>query len=77
MTQKYTIAILAGDGIGPEITEQAVRVLKLIEQKGMWFLHRCPFGASAYFSHGKSFPGNTKLCSTADAVLKRAYQVKP
>jgi 3-isopropylmalate dehydrogenase len=73
MTQTYTIAILAGDGIGPEITEQAVRVLKLIEQKRDVTFNCVPaeFGASAYFSVGKSFPQETQdICNTADAVLK-------
>ncbi len=73
MTQKYTIAILAGDGIGPEITEQAVRVLKLIETKRdvTFDCIDAPFGASAYFTDGKSFPEKTQqLCATADAVLK-------
>jgi len=73
MTQTYTIAVLAGDGIGPEITVQALRVLDLIEQKRD-VKFKCidaPFGASAYFSHGKSFPDITKeLCDSADAILK-------
>ena len=73
MTQSYKIAVLAGDGIGPEITEQAIRVLKLIEQKRdvNFECIDAPFGASAYFSHGKSFPEETQsLCDTADAILK-------
>ena len=73
MTQTYKIAVLAGDGIGPEITEQALRVLKLIEEKRD-VVFDCidgPFGASAYFSHGKSFPQETiDLCDSADAILK-------
>lgn len=73
MTQTYKIAILAGDGIGPEITEQALRVLKLVEQKTdvVFDCIDAPFGASAYFSHGKSFPDETKkACDEADAILK-------
>ncbi|MFT5716376.1 MAG: 3-isopropylmalate dehydrogenase [Oleiphilaceae bacterium] len=73
MTQTYTIAILAGDGIGPEITEQALRVLTLIEQKRdvKFDCVNAEFGASAYFSTGKSFPEATKaICTSADAVLK-------
>src|SRR5690606_10071288 len=73
MTQTYKIAVLAGDGIGPEITEQALRVLKLIEQKRdvKFDCIDAPFGASAYFSHGKSFPEETQaLCDSADAILK-------
>lgn len=73
MTQTHTIAILAGDGIGPEITEQALRVLTLIEQKRdvKFDCVEAEFGASAYFSTGKSFPEATKaICTSADAVLK-------
>jgi len=73
MTQTFTIAILAGDGIGPEITEQALRIFKLIEQKREVKFNcvTAEFGASAYFSTGKSFPDETKaICSSADAVLK-------
>jgi len=73
MTQTYKIAVLAGDGIGPEITEQALRVLKLIEQKRdvVFDCQEAEFGASAYFSTGKSFPEATiKACDEADAILK-------
>ncbi len=73
MTQTYKIAVLAGDGIGPEITEQAIRVLKLIESKRdvNFECIDAAFGASAYFSHGKSFPEETiAICDEADAILK-------
>ena len=30
---KKTIAVLEGDGIGPEITKEAIKVLKIIEKK--------------------------------------------
>ncbi len=73
MTQTYTIAVLAGDGIGPEITEQALRVLQLIEQKRdiKYDCIAAEFGASAYFLTGKSFPEETKaICDSADAILK-------
>ena len=73
MTQTFKIAVLAGDGIGPEITEQAMRVLTLIEQKRdvVFDCQAAEFGASAYFSTGKSFPDATKkACDEADAILK-------
>ena len=73
MAQTYKIAVLAGDGIGPEITEQALRVLTLIEQKRdvQFDCQHAEFGASAYFSTGKSFPDATKkACDEADAILK-------
>tara|TARA_R110002072_G_scaffold113986_3_gene243866 strand:- start:18531 stop:19646 length:1116 start_codon:yes stop_codon:yes gene_type:complete len=73
MTNAYKIAILAGDAIGPEIMTQAVRVFDLISQhRDVQFeLIEAPFGAQAYFDHGKAFPEETKLiCDSADAILK-------
>lgn len=73
MSNTYTIAILAGDAIGPEIMTQAVRVFDLIAQhRDVSFeLIEAPFGAQAYFDHGKAFPEETKLiCDSADAILK-------
>lgn len=72
MTQ-YTIAVLDGDGIGPEIIAEAMKVLKEIEQHSdvTFNCQHLPFGAAAYFSHGKSFPEETKAaCDKADAILK-------
>lgn len=69
----YKIAILDGDGIGPEIMAEAVKILNLVaERNGIIFdLCYAPFGASAYFSHGHSFPEETKVvCDEADAILK-------
>lgn len=66
------IAVLPGDGIGPEITEQAVKVLKKIAEK---FGHSFTFtkgliGAAAIDSVGDPFPKKTKvLCETSDAIL--------
>ena len=73
MSNTYKIAILAGDAIGPEIMTQAVRVFDLIAQhRDVAFeLIEAPFGAQAYFDHGKAFPDETKLvCDAADAILK-------
>ncbi|RBP50873.1 3-isopropylmalate dehydrogenase [Arenicella xantha] len=70
---KYKIAILAGDGIGPEIMQEGIKVLKVIEQRNEveFDLIEAPFGASAYFSHGSSFPEETqRLVDLADAVVK-------
>jgi 3-isopropylmalate dehydrogenase len=69
----YKIAVLAGDAIGPEIMAQAVRVFQVLsEHRDLEFeLIDAPFGAQAYFSHGQSFPEETKLvCDAADAILK-------
>ncbi len=67
------IALLAGDGIGPEIMAQAIKVLHLIEQRNSINFNLMPgeFGASAWFATGKSFPDKTKaICDQADAILK-------
>ena len=69
----YKIAMLAGDGIGPEIMQEGVKVLNVIEQRNAvkFDLVDAPFGASAWFSHGASFPEETKkLVDEADAVVK-------
>lgn len=71
--RKYKIAILAGDGIGPEIMREGIKVLKVIEARNEveFDLVDAPFGASAFFSHGSSFPEATQaLVDEADAVVK-------
>ncbi|MFI3321517.1 MAG: 3-isopropylmalate dehydrogenase [Rikenellaceae bacterium] len=68
----YNIALLAGDGIGPEITAEAVKVLNKIGEK---FSHNFIFteavvGAAAIDSCGDPYPDAThKVCSESDAVL--------
>ena len=69
----YKIGLLPGDGIGPEIMCEGVKVLKLIEERNdvQFELVEAPFGASAYFSHGDPFPEETRaLCDSADALIK-------
>lgn len=69
----HTIAVLEGDGIGPEIMYEALRVLDVIaQQSGVHFeLRHAPFGGRAYFECGASFPEETKaVCDVADAILK-------
>jgi 3-isopropylmalate dehydrogenase len=71
--KNYKIAILEGDGIGPEITREAIKVLKLIEQRNDVTFELLPalFGACAYFETGDAFPQETKdICDSADAILK-------
>ena len=71
--KKYKIAILAGDGIGPEIMQEGIKVLKVIEERNEveFDLVEAPFGAGAWFSHGSSFPEETQaLVDEADAVVK-------
>ena len=69
---KLKIAVLAGDGIGPEISEQGVNVLSAVAEK---FGHEVSFkhalcGATAIDAVGNPFPEETfNVCQEADAVL--------
>lgn len=68
----FHIAVLAGDGIGPEVMAPAIEVLRKIEQKsGLTFrFTEAPAGANNYLATGKSMPDSTiKLCEEADAIL--------
>ena len=66
------IAVLAGDGIGPEISAEGVKVMKAVCSK---FGHQVTFtealcGAAAIVAVGNPFPEETlKACQDADAVL--------
>ncbi len=68
----FNIAVLAGDGIGPEIVEQAIKVLKAV---GVKYKHNFNFtealvGATAIDQVGDPFPEETfQLCMNSDAVL--------
>lgn len=71
--KNYKIAVLAGDGIGPEITAEAIKVLKVIEERNDVTFELMPalFGACAYFETGDAFPQATiDICDQADAILK-------
>ncbi|MEK7835766.1 MAG: 3-isopropylmalate dehydrogenase, partial [Pseudomonadota bacterium] len=65
------IAVLAGDGIGPEIIAQAVKVLEVLRRDGLGLeLEPAPFGGAGYEAHGDPLPEPTlKLARQADAVL--------
>lgn len=68
----FHIAVLAGDGIGPEVMAPAIEVLRKIERKsGLSFrFTEAPAGANNYLATGKSMPDSTiKLCEEADAIL--------
>ena len=69
MTQ--TIAVLPGDGIGPEIIAQAVRVLDVFKQRGLNVDYQfAPLGGAAYDEYGAPYPEFTQnICRKADAVL--------
>jgi 3-isopropylmalate dehydrogenase len=65
------IAILAGDGIGPEIVAQALKVFRALKNDGLALeLEEAPFGGAGYDAHGDPLPEPTlKLARQADAVL--------
>ncbi|MDD4772373.1 MAG: 3-isopropylmalate dehydrogenase [Eubacteriales bacterium] len=68
----YNIALIKGDGIGPEITAAAVRVLGLIGKKyGHDFnFHEAAAGGRAIDEHGIPLPPQTiDICKKSDAVL--------
>ncbi|RLA40769.1 MAG: 3-isopropylmalate dehydrogenase [Gammaproteobacteria bacterium] len=71
--KNFKIAVLAGDGIGPEIMTEALKVLKVIEARNDVSFELMPaaFGANAYFDFGHPFPQATiDICDAADAILK-------
>ena len=69
---KLNIALLAGDGIGPEVIDQAVKVSNAIAKK---FNHQINWvkaltGAAAIDAMGDPYPEEThQICLNADAIL--------
>ncbi|AOK31490.1 MULTISPECIES: 3-isopropylmalate dehydrogenase [Burkholderia] len=62
------IAVLPGDGIGPEIVNEAVKVLNALDEK--FELETAPVGGAGYEASGHPLPDATlKLAKEADAVL--------
>src|SRR6185295_19982572 len=69
---KATIAVIAGDGIGPEVVAQGVRVLERVATKFNhdFTLNAAPFGGCAIDLAGDPLPKATlDTCLAADAVL--------
>lgn len=69
---EYKIAVVRGDGIGPEVTDEALKILNKIGEK---FSHKFEYdyvlaGGCAIDETGKCLPDETvKVCKFADAVL--------
>ena len=65
------IAVLAGDGIGPEIVAQALKVLRALASDGLKIeLEEAPFGGAGFDAHGDPLPDSTlALAKAADAVI--------
>ena len=68
----YKIALIRGDGIGPEVVEEAVGVLEAVGKKfGHTFTYEeVLLGGCATDAVGKSYPdGTAEKCRACDAVL--------
>ena len=67
MTAAYKVVLLAGDGIGPEVTEAARRVVEAAGLPVTWV--EMPIGAGAFANHGDALPAATlqaiRSCGTA------------
>ncbi|GAB4329391.1 MAG: 3-isopropylmalate dehydrogenase [Candidatus Zixiibacteriota bacterium] len=72
MGKTYNIAVIGGDGIGPEVTDQAVRVCRAAaEQAGFGLnLKEYPHGTDHYLATGELFPDDVlEEVRKKDAVL--------
>jgi 3-isopropylmalate dehydrogenase len=72
MSSSYQIAALAGDGIGPEVMREALRVLRAVEKKfGLQFhVTEAPVGWAGIDAAGKALPDATlELCRRSDSIL--------
>ena len=71
--REYNIAVIAGDGIGPEVTAQAMRVLEAASQIDGGFrfsFTEYPWGCEYYLKHGEMMPENAlELLRPSDAIL--------
>ncbi|CAE7185084.1 unnamed protein product [Rhizoctonia solani] len=72
MSQTFNITVLPGDGIGPEVIEQAIRVLEVVSEKSQarFNLASYDFGGCAIDKFQNPLPDETlEACKSADAVL--------
>src|SRR6516225_5397493 len=68
----FKIAALAGDGIGPEVMREAIKVLRAAEKKFAFKLDitEAPVGWAGIDAAGKALPDATlALCKASDAIL--------
>jgi 3-isopropylmalate dehydrogenase len=66
------IAVLAGDGIGPEVMKEAIKVLDAAQKKFSFTLNYTfeDVGGCAIDNHGQALPPHTlKTCEESDAIL--------
>ena len=66
------IAVLAGDGIGPEVMQEAIKVLDAVQKKFGFRLayEHADVGGCAIDNHGEALPASTlAVCEAGDAIL--------
>ena len=66
------IAVLAGDGIGPEVMAEALKVLSAVQDKFGFSLNftAADVGGIAIDHHGHALPESTlRICEESDAIL--------
>lgn len=70
--KNYKIAVLSGDGIGPEVMKQCLRVLEEVQKKNdfQFEFQFADVGGIAIDNHGHALPESTiKVCENAQAIL--------
>ena len=72
---KKTISILSGDGIGPEVMEQTIRIIKKIENKfnHHFILNHGYIGGAAFEIFGSHFPEQTKEICKNSCNCEKAF----
>ena len=72
MKTEFNIAVFPGDGIGPEVIREALKILKIIESKlGLKMnINEAPVGGAGYEATGHPLPdASLKAAQNADAIL--------
>ncbi len=72
MSKTYTVAVLPGDGIGPEVMAEALRVLDAVQDRYDVVFERnfANVGGIAIDQDGKALPEKTvEICKASDAIL--------
>lgn len=70
--RSYHIVVLPGDGVGPEVIAQALKILRTVGElaKIEFEIEEIPCGGHYYLQHEKEWPdGSFEKCQAADAIL--------
>lgn len=72
MKKKFHLAVLPGDGIGPEVMREAYKIIHLLQNKGCinFIIQEYDIGGIAIEKYGTALPQETLLgCKKSDAIL--------